>query len=142
MIRFSATATGLALAAAVAGQAFAADLTPEQIVHRHVDAGNKSDAAAMAADYADDAVVLQPGQAVQGKAAIMGMFSRLFGGAQKITITPTRIWSQGDVGFVTWEANGGAIKGTDSFLVRGGKILVQAVFIGGAPPGPPPAPSK
>ena len=127
-------AAALVLAAVMAGQAYAADLTPEQIIQRHVDAGNKSDAAAMAADYADNAVVLQPGQAVQGRAAIQAMFGRLFGGPQKVTITPTKIWSDGDVGFVTWEANGGAIKGTDSFLVRGGKILVQAVFIGAQPP--------
>jgi uncharacterized protein (TIGR02246 family) len=134
MIKLSAAA--VALGVAISSQAFAADLTPEQIIQRHVDAGNKSDPAAMAADYADNAVVLQPGQAVEGRTAIQAMFARLFSpsAAQKVTITPTRIWSQGDVGFVTWEANGGAIKGTDSFLVRDGKILVQAVFIGGAPP--------
>jgi ketosteroid isomerase-like protein len=138
MIKLISAAAALAVLAG--SQALAADLTPEEIVHRHVEAGNKGDSAAMAADYAEDAVVLQPGQAVEGKAAIGATFARLFGpGAPKLTITPTKIWSQGDVGFVTWEANGGAIKGTDSFLVRGGKILVQAVFIGGAPPPPPPA---
>ena len=131
------TAAALALAVAMAGHAFAADLTPEQIVHRHVEAGNRGDAAAMAGDYADDAVMLQPGQAVQGKAAIQAAFTRLFGpGAPKLTITPIKIWSEGDVGFVSWEANGGAIKGTDDFLVRGGKILVQAVFMGATPAAP------
>jgi opacity protein-like surface antigen len=130
------SAAAIVLAAAVAGQAFAADFTPEQIIHRHIEAGNKGDAAAMAADYADDGVMLQPGQAVQGRAAIQAAFTRIFGGAQKLTITPLKIWSEGDVGFVSWEANGGAIKGTDDFLVRGGKILVQGVYIGGAPPAP------
>jgi ketosteroid isomerase-like protein len=133
MLRTSLAA--LTLLCAAPALARAADLTPEQIIQRHVDFGAKGDAAAMAADYAEDGVVLQPGQAAQGRAAIQAMFARIFGpGAPKVTITPTRIWSQGDVGFITWEANGGALKGTDSFLVRGGKILVQAVFIGGAPP--------
>jgi ketosteroid isomerase-like protein len=133
MIRTSLAA--LAVLAAAPALAQAADFTPEQIIQRHVDAGNRADAAAMAADYAEDAVMLQPGQAVEGRAAIQAAFARIFSptAAQKLTITPTRIWSQGDVGFVTWEANGGAIKGTDSFLVRGGKILVQAVFIGAMP---------
>jgi hypothetical protein len=127
-----------AAAFAVAGQAFAADLTPEQIIHRHIEAGNKGDAAAMAADYAENAVMLQPGQSIQGRTAIQAAFTRIFGpGApQKLTITPIKIWSEGDVGYVSWEANGGAIKGTDDFLVRGGKILVQGVYIGGAPPAP------
>lgn len=138
MIKTSAAA--LALAAAMAGQAFAADLTPEQIIQRHVDAGNRSDPAAMAADYAEDAVMVQPGQSVQGRAAIQAAFTRLFGpGAPKLTITPVKVWSEGDVGYISWTANGGAIKGTDDFLVRGGKILVQAVFIGA---GPPAAPAK
>jgi uncharacterized protein (TIGR02246 family) len=134
MIKLSAAA--IALAVGMAGQALAAGLSPEDIIHRHVDAGNRADAAAMAADYAEDAVVLQPGQATQGRDAIQTLFGRIFSpnAAQKVTITPIKIWSQGDVGFISWEANGGAIKGQDSFLVRDGKIMVQAVFIGGGPP--------
>jgi uncharacterized protein (TIGR02246 family) len=132
MIRIIAAAAALA----VAGQAFAADLTPEQIIQRHIEAGNRGDPAAMAADYADNAMVLQAGTSVQGRAAIQAMFARLFGSGaqQKVTITPVKVWSEGDVGYVSWTANGGAIKGTDDFLVRGGKILVQAVYIGAGPP--------
>jgi ketosteroid isomerase-like protein len=135
------SAAAIALAAAMAGQAFAADLTPEQIIQRHVDAAAKGDAAAMAADYAEDAVMLQPGQAIQGRAAILAAFTRIFGGPQRVVITPIRIWSAGDVGFISWEASGGQLKGTDDFLVRGGKILVQGVYIG-AQPVPPPAPAR
>jgi hypothetical protein len=52
----------------------------------------------------------------------------------RFTVTPTRIWSDGDVGFITWTANGGRFQGSDTYLVRDGKILVQAVFIGAPPP--------
>lgn len=124
-----------AAAALAAAPAVAQDLTPEQIIQRHVDAANRGDVAAMAADYAEDATILEPGHAVHGRTAIQAMFNGIFGpGARmKLTVTPTRIWSEGDVGFITWEAADGRLRGTDEYLVRNGKTLVQAVFIGGGP---------
>ena len=135
-----AAALAAATVAAAAAHAQPAPLSPTDIVGRHIAAGNAGDLDAMAGDYADDAVVLQPGQAVQGKAAIRAMFAGIFGpGAPKMTITPPKVWQEGEVGFVTWTANGGAIRGQDSFLVKNGKIEAQAVFIG-APPAPPAGP--
>jgi hypothetical protein len=133
MIRF-----GLAAAAAllITGTAHAAD-TPSDVVARHMAAFNKGDLTAMMADYADDAVVLQSGTAVQGKAAIQALFARIAtppAGGAKLQLTTTKLWQEGDVGFVTW--TGGPISGTDQFLVRGGKIHVQVVFMA-APPAPP-----
>ena len=123
-----------------AAPAFAQDFTPEQIIQRHVDAANRGDTAAMAGDYAEDAEVLELGRAIHGRAAIKAAFDGIFGaGAKtKFTVTPTRIWSDGDTGFITWTANGGAVKGADTYLVRRGKIIAQAVFFGG---GGPPRPS-
>jgi len=108
--------------------------SPADVVNHHMAAAGKADVDALIGDYADDAVVLQAGQATQGKAAIRTMFVGLFGGEQKLTITPTKVWQAGDVGFVSWTANGGALAGQDSFLVKNGKIEVQAVWIGGPPP--------
>jgi len=135
MIRF-----GLAVAAAllISGTAQAAD-TPSEVVARHMAAFNKGDLAAMMADYADDAVVLQSGTAVQCKAAIQALFVRIAApppaGAPRRQLTTTKLWQEGDVGFVNW--TGGPISGTDQFLVRDGKIRVQVVFMA-----PPPAPPR
>ena len=131
----------LVLAAAVliaAAPAVGQELTPEQIIHRHVEAANRGDAAAMAADYAEDAEILEPGRAIHGRAAIREAFEGIFGSRAKtkMTVTPTRVWSDGDTGFIAWEANNGAIKGGDTYLVRHGKIIAQAVFIGGGPQPP------
>ena len=130
--------SGLAVATAllISGTARAAD-TPSEVVARHMAAFNKGDLAAMMADYADDAVVLQSGSAVQGKAAIQALFARIAApppsGAPRRPLTTTKLWQEGDVGFVNW--TGGPINGTDQFLVRDGKIRVQVVFMA-----PPPAP--
>lgn len=122
-----------------AAPAFAQDLTPEQIIQRHMQAGARNDAAAMAADYADDGAVLQAGRAVQGKAAIRAWFEQLLGPAPsspaKLDIHPVKITTSGDVGIVFWEVPNGP-HGEDSFLVRHGKILVQAVFPGATPQAP------
>lgn len=140
----------LAFAALVlAGTADAADPTPTEIVQRHTSSGGDIDK--IMADYADDAVVLQQGRAIEGKPAIRALFSRMFaprpatappssppraappGGGMKVT----RVWHEGNVGFDTWEA--GPVHATEEFLVRNGKIAVQAIFMS-APPAPPAPP--
>ena len=70
--------TGWALAAAMllAGAAPAMALTPTEIVQRHTASGGNVDA--IMADYAEDAVVLQNGRAVQGKAEIRKLFEGMF----------------------------------------------------------------
>jgi len=142
MLKYVAGAMGALL---FAGAAQAAALTPTEIVNRHVGAGGDIDT--IMADYADDAVVLQAGRAVQGKAEIRKLFERMFpkkpegaaaapaAGAAPATPRPamkvTRVWEEGDVGFMTWEM--GPMKTTEEFIVRDGKIQVQALFMSGGP---------
>ncbi len=136
------TLAGIALAALLApALASAQALTPVDIVNRHLAAGAKGDVDAMLADYADDAVTITAGQATSGKAALRAMFSRILGGdgAKPPVMKNLKVWQDGDVGFVTWEMNPGkpgAVRGTDAFLVRNGKIQVQSVFVGGQQPAP------
>ena len=132
-----ALAAGAALLAAA--PAVAKDFTPEQIIHRHMEAGARNDAKAMAADYADDGMILSAGSVVRGKAAIQASFDRMLGptpgGKPKMDIHAVKISSDGDVGIVFWEVPGGP-HGEDTFVVRHGKILVQAVFMGATPGAP------
>jgi ketosteroid isomerase-like protein len=133
----------------LAGTAQAAGLSPVDIINRHTAAGAKSDLDAIMADYADDAVVLQAGKAFQGKAAIRPLFARMFpkrpaagtaptatasSGKARPSMKVTRVWQEGNVGFMTWEM--GPIHATEEFLVRNNKIAVQAVFMSGAPQTP------
>jgi len=126
----------------LSGTAHAAERTPTEIVQRHTSAGGDLDR--LLEDYADDAVVFQQGRAIQGKDAIRALYARMFpprpadaepppasprpgGGGMNVT----RVWEEGDVGFMTWEA--GPVKATEQFLVRDGKIVLQAIFMSGAP---------
>ena len=128
----------LGVAALVAAPALvqAAELTPLDIVHRHMQFGNAGNYDAMANDYAPDGVILTAGKATQGRAAIRASFKAMVGpGSKPPNIKPVKVWSEGDVGFVSWRMNPGtpqAVNGQDSFLVHHGKIVTQAVFIGEA----------
>jgi hypothetical protein len=149
MIKLSIAAFAALIAA---GTAQAAELSPTDIVNRHVSSGGNIDA--IMADYADDAVVLQAGKAYQGKAAIRPLFERMFagrpaapapaagapapaarpaGGGMKVT----RVWQEGNVGLMTWQA--GPMNATEEFLVHDGKIQVQAIFMSRAPEAAAPA---
>lgn len=151
MTRLGTWIAAASFAAAIAAPALA--LTPTEIVNRHAAFGGKADVDGMMGDYADDAVVLQAGRAIQGKPAIRALFERMFPArpAAAAAVTPpataaapprrpgggmnvTRVWEEGDVGFVTWTA--GPVNATEEFLVRDGKIKVQAIFMSGAPPRP------
>lgn len=123
----------------LAGTAQAAALTPTEIVNRHI--GAKGDIDMIMADYADDAVVLQAGRAIEGKAEIRKLFERMFPkrpqGADAVpaasepaarpAMKVTRVWEEGNVGFLNWEM--GPTKTTEEFIVRDGKIAVQALFM-------------
>lgn len=146
--------TGLAALAAfaLAGAtlsvpAHAEELTPAEIVKRHTAAGGDLDK--IMQDYAEDAVVFQQGRAIQGKPAIRELFAHMFPPKPKGDAPPppssgqgnggggmhvTKVWEEGNVGFMTWEA--GPMKATEQFLVHDGKIVLQAIFFGG-PPAPP-----
>ncbi|MBO9576562.1 MAG: nuclear transport factor 2 family protein [Sphingobium sp.] len=148
MLKFAAGIAALALAAGAAH----AD-TPTDFVKRHTSSGGNVDA--IMADYADDAVVLQNGRAVQGKAEIRKLFEGMFGGRRGGAGGPppggapaggapagggmnvTKVWEEGNVGFVTWEM--GPVHATEEFIIRNGKIAVQAIFMagGGTAPGAP-----
>lgn len=144
MLKFGVAAM---VAVMIAGTAQSAELTPTEIVNRHI--GAKGDIDAIMADYADDAVVLQAGRAVRGKPAIRILFERMFpkrpaGAAPaaapagtppagvRPAMTVTRIWEEGNVGFLTWEM--GPTHTTEEFIVRDGKIQVQALFMSNAAP--------
>jgi hypothetical protein len=66
---------GLAAAAVLTAGVAHAD-TPSDFVKRHTSSGGNVDA--IMADYADDAVVLQNGRAVQGKAEIRKLVAAMF----------------------------------------------------------------
>jgi ketosteroid isomerase-like protein len=89
-----------------------------------LDAG---DVDGLMADYAEDAVfVSNLGGVVTGLDAIRGIFAATSGGVAGLEQGVEHV--DGDVGYVTWKAEGVPF-GTDTFVIRDGKIAVQTVAL-------------
>jgi uncharacterized protein (TIGR02246 family) len=102
------------------------------VVARHLDAVRGGDPAAMAADYAADAVIVRAGARITGRDAILAYFSglpaRLAGG--RVEFGPLR--RDGDRVAFSWRITGGpgdGTSGTDTCRVRGGEIVEQVVAL-------------
>ena len=147
MLKTGLAALALALAASAAS---AQALTPEDFIHRHMEFAAKGDADAIANDFAPDGASINGANAAVGRDAIRAQFARLVGprpagasgapggggggmGGMKVD----KIWSEGNVGFIQWEA--GPVHATEVFVIHDNKIQSQSVFMSGGPPAPPPA---
>lgn len=103
--------------------------TTEQVVEHHMRAGNEQNVAGVMHDYGADAILVAPDGVYKGKQAIRASYEKLASGP-KATITADRKVFEGEVGYVAWTMNAGqpgAVHGTDTFIVRHGKIVVQTV---------------
>lgn len=87
---------------------------------------------ALLSDYADDARLHSERRTFRGKTEIAEFFRALLGAlppdaAERFALRALHV--DGDVAFITWSAGHGVPLGTDTFVVRGGKIVTQTVAI-------------
>jgi ketosteroid isomerase-like protein len=105
----------------------------EIIVRRHLQAFvEKQGLEAILNDYADSACFLTEGRAYCGKPAIREFFQGFLTAlpSQAIDLfTLRRLRVQGDVAYITWSAGPGLSLGTDTFVVREGRIVAQTFAI-------------
>jgi uncharacterized protein (TIGR02246 family) len=65
--------------------------------HKYVEAYHQNDAAAMAAVYADDAILLLPNDIIRGRKGIEKFWEAVFKGSKKdAVITPIELFGSGD----------------------------------------------
>jgi uncharacterized protein (TIGR02246 family) len=108
--------------------------SPEQLVARHLAAAAKGDVEGIVADYADDAVTISPGGVTRGKEELRKLFTGIFGGPPG-SHAPLVLQQQAftdQIGYITWTQNAGTpqeVHGSDTFVVRNGKIVAQTVAI-------------
>lgn len=84
---------------------------------------------AILADYADDACFLSEGRAYCGKPAIREFFEGFIAALPPRAISQFTLRSlrvQGDMAYITWSAGPELPLGTDTFVVRKGRIVSQS----------------
>ena len=101
----------------------------ERVLNQHLTAfleGRGVDA--ILSDYHDDAVFLTPQAVYRGKPAIRDFFldfmANLPAGARD-DFELNRIEIDDELGYIVWSVNGAVSLGTDTFIVRDGKIAQQ-----------------
>jgi ketosteroid isomerase-like protein len=104
--------------------------TTEAVVNRHLQRFSAGDLPGVVADYAPNAVFIVPSGVLRGVAAIEPLFAALIAEFAK----PGAIFDlqqqvvEGDVAYIRWvaeTADNTYDLGTDTFVVRDSKILIQ-----------------
>jgi hypothetical protein len=127
--------TSLLLAAfPVVALSDAAPGSPEQIVEHHLSAAAAGDVDGVVGDYADNAVLITPAGQTKGKEAIRKAFAGLFapGQAPRPKLEVQRKYFTPEIGYILWVQNPGKpeeVRGSDTFVVRKGKIIAQTVAV-------------
>jgi len=100
--------------------------TTADILQRHLDALAAGDLEGLLADYADDAVMISPAGAISGMDALRKTFERTTANPPKIEEDGRVV--EGDYAYIVWH-NERISFGTDTFVVRDGKIVCQTVAL-------------
>jgi uncharacterized protein (TIGR02246 family) len=82
-------------------------------------------------DFADGAVLITPDGVSKGREAIHAAYSAMFAGlfepgTYRLTLDAAHV--DGDIAYIAWRASGATSEvpmGTDTFVVRNGKIVAQ-----------------
>jgi ketosteroid isomerase-like protein len=108
----------------------------EAVIRKHLNTfleGKGVDA--IVADYAEDASLYTEARVYQGTGQIREFFSDFIaalppGAVERFTLKSLRV--DGNLGFITWAAGREIPLGTDTFLVRDGRIVSQTFAMSAA----------
>ena len=103
----------------------------EAVLDHHLKAFSDGDVDQIMKDYSEDSVVILPEATLKGLDAIRTAFSEFFSGLFKpgtYEFTLDRTEVIGEVAYIVWHSVNQGVDvtlGTDTFLVRDGKITIQ-----------------
>jgi hypothetical protein len=98
--------------------------TTKAVLDRHMRALLAGDVDSLLADYADDAALIWAQTIIRGHDGLRAMFSNIPPGSFD-GFAVTREVCEGEIALIEWTSKPGF--GTDTFVVRDGKIVAQTV---------------
>jgi hypothetical protein len=101
-----------------------------EILDHHWKTFTDNDLAGTLADYTEESILITPDRTYKGMKEIRENFQSAFSTFPKSasTLRLNKSVVQRDVGYIIWEATGPKVRlqfGTDTFIIRNGKILSQ-----------------
>jgi ketosteroid isomerase-like protein len=109
------------------------------VLGHHMQALLGGDLEAIVADYAEESILFTPDGPLRGLEGVRAFFAGI------LETTPPEMMAafemvrqdgEGEVAYIVWHAPGFIPLGTDTFIVRDGKIVVQSFATYAPPPGP------
>jgi ketosteroid isomerase-like protein len=103
----------------------------EAVLNNHLEALGAGDIDRIMKDYNEDSILILPEVTLKGLDAIRATFSEFFNGLFKpgtYEFTMDRVEIIGEVAYIVWHSVNQGVDvtlGTDTFLVRDSKIVVQ-----------------
>jgi uncharacterized protein (TIGR02246 family) len=98
----------------------------EEAINEHMRALREHDLAAFVDGYAEDAMFILGAEPVVGREAIHAMFAPMMDSMPTDTNLDLMV-VRGEYAYITYEQNG--VRGSDTFHVRDGKIVMQSAHI-------------
>jgi uncharacterized protein (TIGR02246 family) len=106
-------------------------LGAREVFQHHARSLGAGDVDEILSDYTDDSVLITPDKVLKGRSAIRAAFEGFVSGVFKpgsYELTMDKLSVEGEIVYAVWHAKCAAVDivlGTDTFLVRDGKIAVQ-----------------
>lgn len=100
----------------------------EATVAHHLEAMMSGDIDAVLSDYAEESILYTPNGPVRGLQELRSEFEAFLGSLPPGMVEALEIVkkdAEGEVAYILWKAEPFAPLGTDTFIVRDGKIVVQ-----------------
>ena len=109
-------------------------LTTEEVLNHHLSAIGDADLEEILTDYTEESALILGKDVIRGIDSIRPLFKRfvteVVPPGSHFEISSKEI--QGDVAYIVWNAESEKFKislGTDTFIIREGKILIQTVTL-------------
>jgi ketosteroid isomerase-like protein len=101
--------------------------TTKDVLTHHLDTFGKGDLDGIMSDYTSASRLFTPNGVLRGTGPIRELFTGLFGEFAKpgMSFEMLRQDIDGDTAYIVWTADNHYELGTDTFLVKDGKILTQ-----------------
>jgi ketosteroid isomerase-like protein len=108
------------------------EMSTRAILDHQMEAFGAGSADEIIKDFADDAVLIRPEAVFKGRTAIHGVYSEMFAGLFKPDTYEFEMVAEhveGEYAYIAWRASNASsivVMGTDTFVVRDGKIIAQS----------------
>jgi len=103
------------------------------VLKRHLDAVSSHNVDQILKDYTDESVLFTPEGIVHGLVEIRAFFEGFFDAMSSEALdefTMLRQDVEGEIAYILWASEPYVSIGTDTFIVRNGKIAVQSIALG------------